>query len=186
MSVRHRQSGFTLVEVAIVAAIAGILLIGMAMMVRSTNEAYTTVSEDTDANFSLRQALNRISDEMRQSNTSVVQITSGTDYDSIDLQVPVSYAGSTVSWGAAGTAGWHIRYLVEDGWLIRRIVDGTGTVKQTDQVLARNVDVLFGGQKGFSVTASGGLYQITVRVTAQRGARVWRRMETTSVTTRNS
>lgn len=185
MNTLHRQLGFTLIEVAIVAAIASILLLGIAMMVRSTNDAYSTVSEDTDANFSLREALNRMSDEMRQSNTTVIQITPGTNYDSIDLQMPVSYAGSAVSWGAAGTQGWHLRYLVENGWLIRRVVDGTGTVKQTDQVLARNVDTLFGGQKGFSVTATGGLYQISLRVTAQRGARTWRRTETTSVTTRN-
>jgi len=68
---------------------------------------------------------------------------------------------------------------------VRRVVDGSGTVKQTDQVLARNVDAVFGGAKGFSVTSDRMLYTITLRVSANRGARVWRRTETTSVTTRN-
>lgn len=133
----------------------------------------------------MRQALNRISDDLRQSAASIISITSGVHHDSLDVQVPISQAGSTVSWGAAGTAGWHIRILVEDGWLIRRITDAGGIPQRTDEVLARHVDDQFEGVKGFSVTEAAGLYTIMVRVTAERKQRVWRRTETTSVSTRN-
>ena len=156
------------------------------LLTTSTNDAYNTVQEDTDANFSLRQALTRVSDDLRQSSASIIQITSGVDSDSIDLQMPISQVGTTVNWGAAGTAGWHVRIMVDDNrWLIRRVVDADNISQQTDVVLARDVDTLFQGQKGFSVTPTDGLYQISLRVTAQRGERVWRRTETTSVQTRN-
>lgn len=185
MKARPSQAGFTLIEVAIAAALSGIILITIVILTTSTNDAYNTVREDTDANFSLRQALNQVSDDLRQSSSSIIGITPGVDHDSIDLQVPISQAGSTVNWGAVGTVGWHIRILVEDGWLIRRVVDGTGIPQRTDEVLARDVDNLFEGEKGFTVTAADGLYQITLRVTAQRKQRTWRRTETTSVSTRN-
>ena len=185
MKARPSQAGFTLVEVAIVAVLSGILLITIMILTTSTNDAYNTVREDTEANFSLRQALNQISDDLRQSSSSIISITPGVDHDSIDLQVPISQAGSTVNWGAAGTVGWHVRVLVEDGWLIRRVVDGGGIPQRTDEVLARNVDDWLEGEKGFSVVQTDQLYQITVRVVAQRKQRTWRRTETTSVVTRN-
>lgn len=172
-------------ELMIVAIIAGVILTTVAALSIRTQEAYTSVREDTDANFSLRRALNRISDDMRQSSSSIIVVTPGTHHDSVDLQVPLSQAGSTVSWGAAGNVGWHIRILVENGQLIRRVVDGGGTLMRTDEVLANNVDSLFGVVKGFSVTNTDGLYQISLRVTAQQKERIWRRTETTSVSTRN-
>ena len=180
-----QDGGFTLIEVAIVGIIVGFLVMSIMVLTGSTQDAYQTVQEDTDANFSLRRALNRISDDLRQSSTSIIQITEGTDHDSIDLQVPISKVGSTVNWGAAGVVGLHIRILVENGWLIRRVVDADGTPMRTDEVLARNVDDLYMGQKGFSVTESDGLYIISLRVTAKRHQRIWRRTETTSVSTRN-
>lgn len=181
------QAGFTLLEVAIVTVIATLLLMTIVVLTTSTNDAYDTVREDTEANFSLRRTLNRISDDMRQSSSSMIKIATDPDnnHDSLDLQMPVSQEDSTVNWGAAGTVGWHIHILVEDGWLIRRVTDGAGIPQRTDEVLARSVDNQFDGEKGFSVTEVGGLYQITLRVTARRGERIWRRRETTSVSTRN-
>ncbi|HUW56246.1 MAG TPA: prepilin-type N-terminal cleavage/methylation domain-containing protein [Planctomycetota bacterium] len=187
MKARSRQAGFTLVEVAIVAIISSILLITIIVLTASSNDAYLTVREDTDANFSLRQALNRISDDLRQSSSSIIHITSDPDnnHDIVDLQVPISQDGSTVNWGAEGTIGWHIHIQVEDGWLIRRVTDGVGIPQRMDEVLARDVDNLFDGQKGFGVTEAAGLYTITLRVIAERKQLVWRRTETTSVSTRN-
>ena len=181
----REQSGFTMVEVLIAAAICVVILVTVMTLTVSTRDAYETVSEDTDANFSLRQALNRISDDLRQSSTSIIEITEGFEQDRIDVQVPISAEGSTVNWGAAGAVGLHINFVVEDGVLVRRVVDGIGTVMRTDEVLARNVDGLFMGDKGFRVTEEDGLYTISIRVRANRGERVWRRTETTSVSTRN-
>lgn len=185
MSIRKAEAGFTLVEIIIVAAIASVLLMVVVALTTSTNDAYNTVREDTEANYSLRQALNRVSDDLRQSSASIIKITSGTDADSIDLQVPISETGTAVNYGANGQLGWHIKILVENGWLIRRITDSVGTVKIVDTVLARDVDALHMGQKGFSVVKNVGLYQITLRVTGQRNHRIWRRTETTSIVTRN-
>jgi len=185
MKRRRPEGGFTLVEIAIVAALMGVLMLGIMVLTGTTQDAYHTVQQDTDANFSLRQALNRMSDDLRQSSSSIIVITEGSDHDSIDLQVPISKDGSTVNWGAAGAVGLHIRIFVEDGWLIRRVVDAGGTPMRTDEVLARNVDDLYLGEKGFRVTESDGLYTITVRVTASRQQHTWRRTETTSISTRN-
>ena len=185
MKGRSLQAGFTLIEMAIVAVISSVILIVIVILTTSTDDAYNMVQQDTDANFSLRQALNRISDDLRQSSSSIISITEGFDHDSVDLQVPISQDGSTVNWGAAGTVGWHSHILVEDGWLIRRVTDGAGIPQRMDEVLARNVDNQFDAEKGFSVTQVGGLYQIGLRVTARRGERIWRRRETTSVSTRN-
>ena len=181
------QAGFTLIETAIVGVIAGVMLLTVALLTSSTNDAYKTVQEDTDANFSLRQALTRIGDDLRQSDSAFIVLTLGTNYDSIDVQMPVSYLNSTVTWGANGTAGWHVKILVDTnyGWLVRRVTDANGIQKVVDQVLASNVDTLNGGVKGFSVTGANGLYTISLRVVAQRGVTVWRRTETTSVQTRN-
>jgi len=185
MRIRTTQGAFTLIEILIVAAISTVLLFAVIMLTTSTQDAYTTVREDTDANFSLRQALNRVSEDLRQSSTEMIEITDGYTHDSISLQVPISVEGSTVNWGAAKTVGLHINILVEDGFLVRRVVDGLGTPMRTDEILARDVDDMFMGVKGFRVTETDGLYTISIRVTANRGQRVWRRTETTSVSTRN-
>ena len=187
MKVQARQRGFTLVETMIVAALSALLLLGAVMLAKSSNDSYESVQEDTTANFSLRRALTLISDDMRQSNTMKIVVTDNdsTAWDRLDLQVPVSYAASAITWGAAGTADWHERILVEDGWLIRRVVDATGTPQRTDEVLARDVDGFLNGEKGFAVTTADGLYCISLRVTLKRGTRVWRRTETTSVQVRN-
>jgi len=187
MTKRSLSAGFTLIETAVVAVIAGVMLLIVVFLTGSTNNAYKTVQEDTDANFGLRQALTRIGDDLRQSNASFIVITPGTDYDSIDVQMPVSYLNSTVTWGANGTAGWHVKILVDAnyGWLVRRVTDAAGVPQTVDQVLAANVDTLNGGVKGFSVTGANGLYTISLRVVSQCGVTVWRRTETTSVQTRN-
>ncbi len=186
MLAKRSNSGFKLVEVIIVLAIASVILLAVTVIVQRTNEAYVTVQEDTDANFSLRQALALVSDDMRQSNPAHIIITQGTNFDCVDIQVPVSYASSTVTWGAAATSGYHILYLVDtSNNLVRRIVDGSGVQKQVDKVLARNVDAAYSGAAGFDVSLVSGLYQVTVRVVAMRGSTVWRRTETTCVNTRN-
>ncbi len=179
------NKGFTLLELAIVGLIAGIIFAAAALLMTSTDDAYNTVREDTEANFSLRRALNRVADELRQSASSVITVTAGFNHDQIDLQVPVSKVGDTVNWGAAGQVGWHVRVLVEDGVLIRRVVDGSGIQQRVDETLATDVDDFFDGQKGFSVTQNDGLYVIALRVVARRNEREWRRSEITSVTTRN-
>ena len=143
------------------------------------------VNWDTEANFSLRRALDRMADELRQSASSAITVTTGVNHDEIDLQVPVSKVGDTVSWGAQGQVGWHVLILVENNVLIRRVVDGGGIPRRVDETLAMNVDDFFDGQKGFSVTQNDGLYVIALRVVARRNERTWRRSETTSVTTRN-
>ena len=75
------QAGFTLIETAIVGVIAGVMLLTVALLTSSTNDAYKTVQEDTDANFSLRQALTRIGDDLRQSDSAFILLTTGTNYD---------------------------------------------------------------------------------------------------------
>ncbi len=187
MTVHAETRGFTLIEMMIVAVLTAVVALGIVMFSKSTNDAYDSVQAGTSANFALRRALTLISDGLRESNATKIVVTDndGTAWDSMVFQVPVSYENATVQWGAAGTVNWNVRILVEDGWLIRRVTDGTGTPMRTDEVLARDVDDWFEGEKGFAVQTADGLYQITLRVTGERGTRAWRRTETTSVQVRN-
>ncbi len=189
MDGRAARGGFTLVEVMIASALVAVIALAVVVLATSSNNAVTTAQESTDSNFSLRQALGRISNDLRQSSPPAITIVPGTDYDSVDLQMPVSYTGSTITWGASGIAGWHVQVLVDGdyGHLVRRVVDSAGTRTTADEVLARNVDASFEGFKGFSVvTDNDGLYQVSLRVVAQSGhGPAWRRTETTTVHVRN-
>jgi hypothetical protein len=54
-----------------------------------------------------------------------------------------------------------------------------------DSVLAVGIDANAATGKGFSVTRSGSLVTISVRVVAQRENRTWSRQVTTAVSLRN-
>ncbi len=185
MQSTSHNSGFSLLEMVIALAIFSLLMIGIITMTMSTEEAYVTIREDTEANYSLRQALTRISNDLRQSSTSIVVITPGAAHDKVEFQLPISQTGSTITWGAEGQPGWRVLIFVEEGMLIRRVVDAEGMKMRMDTILARDVDDLFEGEKGFSITTTFGLCQIALRVTAERKGRTWRRSETTSVAPRN-
>ncbi len=93
-----------------------------------------------------------------------------------------------MTWGAAGTAGWHVKYFVDGdcNQLVRRVTDGAGLPRQVDQVLARNVDASYGGVGGFTVvTDNCGTYQVSLRVLVRSDQTVWRRSESTTVHVRN-
>ena len=180
-----RSSGVTLLEMMIALAIAFIVLAAVLTLSRLTQKAWNTVENDCSANFDLRRAAERIADELRQSTTTMIVVDhSGTDADMVTFMVPISDVAGVISWGADGNAGWSIRYVVENGQLIRRNLTG-GMVSAGDQVLATNVDAALAGVKGFSVNVNTGMADIYVRAVVQSNGETWRKTANTSVLFRN-
>ena len=166
--------------------ILGVMLMAVMVFTRSTQNAYESVSQDTELTFNTRRAVERIADDLRRSDADHVTVDhTNPDYDSVELQVPLLMKAGTVEWGAEREVGWKIQYLVEDGNLIRRVVDASGVRMRMDEVLAVRVDSLWDGKKGFSITENGDLLTLTVRVVSRDSGRRWWRQITTAVSLRN-
>jgi hypothetical protein len=104
--------------------------------------------------------------------TRVTINTANTDADVLTLQVSSSN-GSIASWGTADSAGvfhddWFIRYSVSGGTLTRSILN-TASVVQSTQTVAVHVDLRFGSVKGFAVTRTNSLFNVTVRLNKPMG-----------------
>lgn len=181
-----RQNGFTLIEVAIVVTILGVVLLAAVMLARGTQGAYESLSQDTELNFYLRRALEKMTDELRRCTLAQITIeNSDPGADAVEFSLPLGVSTDTVIWGAEGQPGWRVRFLVEDGVLVRRVVDGTGTIRTMDQVLATGVDGLRDGRKGFSVAGSDSLFTLSLRLVTRDHGRQWRREISTAVSLRN-
>ena len=180
------RRGFTLIEVAIVLVIASIIILAAMVFTRATDNAWRTASDSAAITFNTRRALETVASELRRTDLSHVTInTSNPLYDFVEFQLPLSVSQSTVTWGANGTADWKVRYLVENGALIRRVVSAGGTIVQMDQVLADGVDTSLAQGKAFSATRVATLVTLAVRVAAVTNGRTWSRQLTTAVSLRN-
>lgn len=180
------QRGFTLIEVAIVLVIASLFIVAAMVFTRATDESYRTTAQSADITFNTRRALETLSNELRHTDLTHLTITTTNPlFDLVEVQLPLKVTAGTVVWGADGTSGWKVRYLVENGALIRRVVTATGTIAQMDRVLADGVDPSAAEGKCFSVSRTGSLLTISVRVVGQRDGRSWARQLTTAVSLRN-
>ncbi len=182
----HAQSGFSLIEVAIVFVIASVILATAMLFTRTTDDAYDTASASADVSFGIRRALEAVSFDVRRSDVDHVTIdNSDVAFDQLELQLPVSVESGAVVWGVSGNAGWKIRYFVDENTLIRRVVAEDGTITQMDRTIAENLDPDFAAGKGFAVSLNGTLVTLSVRLVGTRGERTWSRELTTSVSLRN-
>jgi len=180
-----RRFGFTLMELLIVTIVAVLVFQVVVMLVSRSGQAYDTVTRDTQTNFEMRNAMDRIGGELRGSAEAVIQIDDS-DYDSdvLTYQVPVGRTSSGIIWGAGRIPGWRIKLFASNGQLMRRVVDETGQTRD-EQVLANHIDDAFMGSKGFSVTEDDGLTSIELRSLVQTGGRSWRKTVRSSVVVRN-
>jgi len=180
------EGGFTIVELLEGAVILLVILLVGAGLANQASSAWHNVFHDTHAVHGARQGLARVAEDLRRSSAAVVTVdASGADADTLTYQLPVGRSGSTVLWGAEDDEDWQVRVAVENGRLLRTVLDGAGTPQNQPQVLATRVDDLFEGTKGFSVTVNGRLISIRVRTRAQSRGRTWRKAADTSVWVRN-
>jgi prepilin-type N-terminal cleavage/methylation domain-containing protein len=186
MKYSHRQAGFTLVELIIVVAISAVIGTVIMRLTRATDDAYRTNAGTTNMNFFTRRALDQIEGDLRRTNLAHLAINNANaQYDSVVFQLPLSTAAGVVTWGADGTAGNQVTYLVVNGQLLRRTMTAGGATVGMDQVLANNVDSNNATGKGFAMTANGTLITVSLRLFAQREGTIYTRSLTTEVSLRN-
>jgi len=187
--VRHdveTASGFTLVELLIATVILLVVLAVGAAAAGQASSVWRTVYHDTHAVHDARRGLARVAAEVRLAAAYVITVdTSGADADVLIYQVPVGRTGASILWGAETVEGRQVRMAVEQGRLLRRVLDADGDPQGRPQVLATDVDGLFEGAKAFSVTVNGQLVTIRLRTCARTGGHAWRKTVTTTVAVRN-
>lgn len=180
------RAGVTLLEVMIAMVVATIIMFTVLQLSRSTQRSWDTVRNDTNANFDLRRAAERIADELRQSAPAQIVVAHPTiDADTVTFKVPVGKALDVVLWGAEGNSGWSVQYVVENGQLIRRVLNALAVNAGMDQVLVNHMDNNLGGQQGFWVNLNGTMADIGVRAVVQSNGATWRKAAATSVLFRN-
>ena len=178
--------GITLLEL-IIALTVGVVVVGAIVgLGGSTQKVWDTVSSDCDANYDLRRAAERVADELRQSTSSRVTVQGpSADADTVTFQVPVGKAQDVVLWGAEGDSGGYVQFVVENGQLIRRVLNASMVSAGRDQVLVTQVDSSHGGEKGFHVSVEEGMAEILVRAVVRSNGETWRKEARTSVLFRN-
>jgi len=180
------EGGFTAVEMLEAAVIVLVILLLGATLAGQASAVWHNAYHDTNAVHDARQGLARVAEELRRSSLAVLSVdTSGADADALTYQLPVGRSGSTVNWGAEETEGWRVRVAVEDGRLVRTVLDGEGAPQGQPQVLATQVDDAFEDAKGFSVAVNGRLVTAHVRTRARCRGRTWRKAAATTVWLRN-
>jgi prepilin-type N-terminal cleavage/methylation domain-containing protein len=187
----RRPAGFTLLELLMALAIASVLMVVVGNILISSTRSVDSMVVDSVSDQEIRQSLNRMLDEMQMTSTSRLAINSlGTDHDSITFQTPSSYAGA-VTWGAKDAAGtwhadWTVRYTVVNGQLVRQVLNSGGSTVGASAVLARGIDGLSSGTKGFRVGLVGPVASAALRVRKQfRDGKVYTKEFSSSVYLKN-
>lgn len=182
----NRQGGFTLIEVVMVCAVMGIILLTVITFSLSVQKSYETCLDGARVTANVRKPLETLSDELR--NCSMDEIIIETDdphADCLIIRVPVGYNSGSIIWGADGQAGYSIEYSVINNELVRFLLNEEEDPVDR-RVLARNVDVLRDGVKGFGVSRVGNLCTLSLRIRVSKTEnRRIQRQAVTSVTLRN-
>lgn len=161
------RTGFTLVEAAVALGI-GLILVGvLANVFLKSTHSLDYVVRDSVSLGDIRDVVAGICSELRRSRVaSVVIDSSDSNHDTLTLQI--SSGGASPIYGAEDQNGvfqadWHVRYAVSGSDLVRFVLDSSYAT-QSSSVVAQNVDTAFGGTKGFVVTSTGSIYNVTVRL----------------------
>ena len=179
------ERGQTLIETAIACVLLVVIYgAGLSLSVEA-RDTWSHLYHDTGALQAVREGLRRLATELAASAPGHVTVTTGEVHDAIEFQVPVELEGDEITWGAEGTAGLSVRVAVEDGTLVRRVVDDEGQTVGRPRRLVANVDDLYRGQKGFEVALVDSLCTVRLRVRAEQEGRVWRQQVSTGIRLRN-
>lgn len=180
-----RRSGFTLLELMVVCGIFAALLVGVGTFSLQTHSGYESVLQGATVTANLRKTLETVADELRNSTPTRVTVDqSDPNHDRLLLQVPVGWVGCDTIWGADGVEGQQIEYVVSARELWRRVLDADGNAVGARRV-ARHIDLLRDGQKGFDIETDGTMCTLSLRTRMTRDARRVQRDARTSVVMQN-
>lgn len=179
---RHRQGGFSLLELMISLSIFGVIGYGLIEAVEMGGNSQEAVADAVESNEGMRSANSILSSELKLSsddNITVVLLDDGNDQ--VTFMHPVQVAG-VLDWGVFdATLGateeeqnrpdWMIRYTVDtvvqgttvNRRLVRQVLDDLDVIQSTEVVLEglRRGDA---EPRGFSVRRAGDMWEIQVTV----------------------
>jgi prepilin-type N-terminal cleavage/methylation domain-containing protein len=170
------QRGYTLQESLVSAAVLGILAAGVFGMIQDS-EKLLDLSLRTGKVRELGTEITRdLHHELGQARAASVTIdTRAVTHDEVAYRVPLQVTAGTVDWGAIQftdpptplsnhTCHLLVRQKGLDYELVRRILDPAGAPVGADSVLLRGLDPPVAGNKSMTVTLSGRLLTIQVRL----------------------
>lgn len=169
------RSGFTLVEMMLVAGIFGI--VGYALMgaVEMGHDSSSQVIGKTRSSSELRGSAGDLSNDLSMANNASVVVNTLPDGNQeVELMQPVGN-GPTPAWGVedpklGSNPGWKLRFTVAgvqqpgglDRQLVRQVVDDTGQVRAA-RILAHGLSGGAGQPPGFTCAWTGSVWVVTVR-----------------------
>lgn len=165
---RRSTDGFSLLETALAVGVGSLLIAILGPILVSTSGAVSYVVQRTVGLNEASRLLDRLRDELHRSSPSHVEVTVASGGDSITLS-EARATGATVVWGAYDDDGifqqdGSIRYRVENGSVVRELLDAAGALVPPSRELVRDLVDDLGGDKGFEVVRNGSVVTITVRV----------------------
>ncbi len=179
---RRRCGGFTLLEVAVAAALAAIVGLSVVGLVRSGRDGAEITRQQTMATGSLRKASVLIAEDLEQSQLARMAIVTLADKNhQVTFQRPVACVGGATTWGAydgnAATderlrAGCFARYtVIKTGSrrdLVRQLLAADQSVLRVDTVV-RGVASGSAANPGFACVLTGVVWRVTVGLAGTSG-----------------
>jgi Tfp pilus assembly protein PilW len=150
------NKGFTLMEAIVVTGILAFITAAMYGMVTTGRRSWLVGEVLVGTQQSARNALDRITRELRHSAASHVTINNTLFADAVDsvrFDVPIDADGngfidlipgsSMIVYGAENNPDWEIEFQLDaaNEQIIRRVLDNTGT-EQSRQIVANNIRTL--------------------------------------------
>lgn len=162
-----RAAGMSLLEVSIAMGVGVTLLSVLGSIIVGTTNSLDYIVKDSVTLQDIEDTVTSIRDEIRDSKPSAITIQTGTVNDVLTFQ-DSSEVGTTLDYGMDDStgiwqSGWSVRYRVAGTDLVREVLSTGGALVSSD-IVAQSLDVVAGGQKGFSVIKNGNLYTILVTV----------------------
>ena len=168
------SSGFTLIELMLAMAILSMVGGGVFLFVSQSSKSWDAIRQESEMMAQLRRASEDINLNLMQSSALVITIDKGgsSHWDTVEFQIPVSFAGGAIIWGADGNAGWKYRYAVvtetDKDNLYRMTFNGPTEVKRL--LLLGGIDRAQGGKKGaiFTLNTVSGKSRVDSEVRGKR------------------
>jgi hypothetical protein len=174
-----RTSGFSALETVLAASIFLVLVGGGYSVVNEGTRSWSSITRRTSRQSRCRDGMRLVLEEMKQGSDFEIDF-SDPAADTIRFMLPLTVAGGQVVWGgrelgseAGAVPGGFVEYRIvkltgANGrvarHLIRSVLDDRGRTASTPALIARDVDDLRNGRKGFEVIRNGRLYTVALRV----------------------
>lgn len=173
------RGGYTAIEMLIATTVFLLVVGGGMAAVHHGGDAWSTIVQTTSIQSSSRSAIQQVVDELRQAAAIDVDTTDPLG-DILRFQLPLSVNNGIVTWGARDyrqasnqIPGGYVAYRVVNKvhpagrqalTLVRQILDENLKPQGSDLLVARHIDDLLKGHKGFAINQTGDLYQVTIRL----------------------